>query len=61
MNRSDLTRTAIRRFDKNCVCPICNQKIQDDENMLVVIKRKRRFKVYTFYHKRCLINGKKEK
>jgi hypothetical protein len=61
MKRNDLTRTARRRFDANHTCPKCNESIKDTENILFTVKRERRFKVYKFYHERCLINGEKEK
>ena len=60
MKRDNLTRTAKRRLDANPTCPICNGSIKDSEKILFTVKRERRFKVYVFYHERCLINGEKE-
>jgi hypothetical protein len=60
MTRGDLNSTAKRRLNANMSCPICNQPIKDDDNIVYTIKRKRRCKQYIFYHERCLINGKKE-
>lgn len=60
MTRSDLNSTAKRRLKANLSCPICSELIQDDDNIICTIKRKRRCKQYIFYHERCLINGEKE-
>ena len=60
MTRSDLNSTEKRRLQANMSCPICNQLIKDDENIIFTIKRKRRCKQYVFYHERCLINGEKK-
>ncbi len=61
MTRIDLTRTVKRRLDSYKSCPICNNKIKDNEDLVYTIKRKRRCKEYIFYHERCLINEEKKK
>ena len=60
MTRSNLNSTEKRRLQANMSCPICNQLIKDDENIIFTIKRKRRCKQYVFYHEGCLINGEKK-
>ena len=57
MTRNNLTETSKRRLDTNNICPICNELIEDDDELLFTIRRKRRCKQYIFYHKKCLING----
>lgn len=61
MTRSDLNSTAKRRLKANLLCPICIKEIADEDNIICIIKRKRRCKQYTFYHERCLVDGEKEK
>jgi hypothetical protein len=61
VTRKDLTRTQKRRLDANNICPKCVSAIQDDEDLVFTVKRKRRCKQYIFYHERCLINEEKEK
>ena len=61
MTRNDLSDTAKRRLKPNTPCPICTEIIKDDDKILCIVKRKRRFKQYTFYHERCLVDGEKEK
>ena len=60
MTRNDLNSTEKRRLDANSTCPICVQKIKDDDKIIFTIKRKRRCKQYVFYHEECLINSEKE-
>lgn len=61
MRRSDLNSTEKRRLQANPSCPICNQLIKDEDDIVCTIKRKRRCKHYIFYHERCLVDGEKEK
>lgn len=57
MKRDNLSTTEKRRFEKNNICPICGKQINDNDNLLFTVKKKRRCKLYTFYHERCLKNG----
>ena len=61
MTRNNLTGTSKRRLDANNICPICNELIRDDDELLFTIRRKRRCKQYIFYHRRCLINESNSK
>lgn len=60
MKRADLTTTEKRRLEQNRICPLCGQRIEDDDRILFTTRRESRCKLYTFYHERCLIYGKKE-
>jgi hypothetical protein len=60
MKRNDLNSTAKRRFDNKKPCPICCEEIKDEDDIMCIVKRKRRCKEYIFYHERCLVDGKKE-
>lgn len=57
---SDLNDNQRRRFNRLDVCPICHQKIDVNENFVLIKKRNRRYKVYTFYHERCLFDESKK-
>ena len=59
MTRNNLTETSKRRLDANNICPICNELIRDEDELLFTIRRKRRCKQYIFYHRKCLINESK--
>lgn len=61
MKRGDLSCTAKRRLDANPICLKCNCAIEDSDKILFIVTRKRRFKIYVFYHERCLIDGEKKK
>ena len=61
MKRDNLSTTEKRRFEKNNICPICGNIINDNDNLLFTVKKKRRCKLYTFYHERCLNGKSKEK
>ena len=56
----DLDDNQRRRFNRSNVCPICHQKIKDDEDFIIIKTRIRRCKQYTFYHKGCLCNENKQ-
>ena len=61
MTRNDLTDLQKRRFDKNRICPLCNQVIDVTDKILFIKRRYGRCKHYTFYHERCLYGKQKEK
>jgi hypothetical protein len=54
MTRDNLSTTEKRRLEYHRICPICNKYIADEDSLLFTIRRKRRCKVYTFYHERCV-------
>lgn len=60
MRRKQLTYTQQKRLEKNQICPLCNKPITDNDDLMFTIVRNRRCKKYTFYHERCLANGKEQ-
>ena len=53
MIRQDLTQTQKRRLDNNNTCPICNNRIDDFDDIIFTVRRRRKCKEYTFYHEWC--------
>ena len=56
----DLNDNQRRRFNRADTCPICHQKINHNENFILIKTKNRRCKQYIFYHTECLCNERKK-
>lgn len=56
----DLNDNQRRRFNRSNECPICHQQINPNDSFILIKKKNRRCKEYTFYHERCLCNESKK-
>lgn len=56
MEYRGLTIYEKQRFNKNNICKICGQPVDKNTLFEVVVTTTSRFKVYNFFHRKCLIS-----